>query len=162
MADHTISVGLGELVISKDPSDILIAFGLGSCLGIGVYDPNLHISALLHAVLPEHGNGTDQTLTKYVDSGIENLLGSFTKLGADPHRLVIRVAGGANMLISSSLSNTFDIGTRNIQSAYRTFSRLNLKLRSEQVGGNTGRTMRLYVSDGRMTVRMIGGKEQDL
>ncbi len=159
--DQTISVGLGEQVVSKEAGVILVAFGLGSCLGIGMYDAAAHVSGLLHAVLPAQTNGADRS-PKYVDTGIESLLQAMLKAGADQRRIVTRVAGGANMLLSSSLNNTFDIGTRNIEAARRTFARMNIKVYAEQVGGNTGRTVRLYVVDGRMTVRVVGGKEQDL
>jgi chemotaxis protein CheD len=74
----------------------------------------------------------------------------------------VRFAGGANMLISPGLSHTFDIGTRNIASALSTFSELRMKITSQDVGGNIGRTVRLYVPNGRMTVRMIGGVERDI
>jgi len=157
-----ISVGLGELVVSRDPEDVLVAYGLGSCLGIHMHDPVTRISGLLHAVLPERTNGANPTDPKYVDSGIEALLGEMIKQGADRRRLVILMAGGANMLVSSGLSHSFDIGCRNAEAAHKTFERLNLFLKKEDIGGNIGRTVRVYVGCNRMTVRVIGGKEQDL
>ena len=157
-----ISVGLGEMVVSQDKEDVLVAYGLGSCLGIKMYDPVLGLSGLLHAVLPTCSAGTDSGNPKYVDSGIEGLLEAMTKKGADRRRMIIKMAGGANMLTSPGFQRTFDIGMRNVESAHKTFERLNLCLRKEDVGGNIGRTVRVYVFNGRMTVRIIGGKEQDL
>ena len=156
-----ISVGLGEKVISQNMDDILVAYGLGSCLGIGMFDPNTKISGLMHAVLPEKMNGADNP-TKYVDSGIQDLLDLMIKAGASKNRIIVKMAGGANMLTSPGFTKTFDIGTRNIQSAHRTLERLNMHLHKEDVGGNTGRTVRIYVITGRMTVKMIGGREVDL
>ena len=83
------------------------------------------------------------------------------KAGADQRRIIVRFAGGANMLISPGLSQTFDIGTRNITSALAKFSGMKMKVTSQDVGGNIGRTVRLYVGSGKMTVRMIGGVERD-
>ena len=157
-----ISIGLGEQVITCNPADILVAYGLGSCLGIGMYDPIRRVAGMLHAVLPERINGVDPINPKYVDSGIEGLLEAMIKAGADRRRITIRMAGGANMLVTASLSKTFDIGTRNIAAAYKTFEKMNLKLASHDVGGNTGRTVRLYSANGRMTVRVIGGQERDI
>ena len=48
-----ISIGLGEVKVSRDPGDVLVAYGLGSCLGIGFYDPIARAAGMLHAVLPE-------------------------------------------------------------------------------------------------------------
>ena len=161
-----ISLGLGEKAISRDPQDILVAYGLGSCLGISMIDPVTHITGLFHAVLPEKINGSDEadpsTCYKYVDWGIENLLAALTKEGANKNRLVVRVVGGANMLIAPGLTSTFDIGTRNIEKARLTFKRLNLAIAAEEVGGHTGRTVRVYVADSRVTVRVIGEKEHEI
>jgi chemotaxis protein CheD len=166
---NSITIGLGERVISRNPDDVLVAFGLGSCLAISMVDPVAHLSGMIHAVLPEENNGSGRnngsdsgTPGKFVDSGIQGLLTEMIKQGASTRNLVIRVAGGANMLMASTMTNSFDIGTRNIQSAHRTLDRLQLRLRNEQVGGNIGRTVRLFVNDGHMTVRTVGGKEQEL
>jgi chemotaxis receptor (MCP) glutamine deamidase CheD len=72
------------------------------------------------------------------------------------------MGGGANMLTSPGLSGIFDIGSRNITKAHQIFKELNIKLHVEEVGGQVGRTVRLYISDGRMTVRMMGTQERDL
>ncbi len=157
-----VSIGLGEMVVSRDPQDVLVAYGLGSCLGISMVDASNRVSGLLHAVLPQRMNGADPLSPKFVDSGIEGLLAAMLKAGADSRKIVTRIAGGANMLTAPGLSQTFDIGTRNIEACRKTLQRLNLTLKSEEVGGNIGRTVRLYVLDGRMTVRVIGGKEIEI
>ncbi|GAP22538.1 chemotaxis protein CheD [Leptolinea tardivitalis] len=162
MSGAMSSVGLGELCISRDPTDVLIAFGLGSCLGIGMYDPVTRVGGLIHVVLPEQKAGNDPNTAKFVDTGIPLLLGKLVEAGAQQSRLIIRMAGGANMLVSPGLSGTFDIGTRNINMAHEVFKKLNLKLQKEEVGGQVGRTVRMYIADGRMTVRMMGSQERDL
>lgn len=165
MKKDPISLGLGERAISRDPEDVLVAYGLGSCLGISMLDPLTRISGLLHAVLPGAANGlpaNDLNSHKFVDSGIENLLAAMVQEGANKNRLIVRVVGGANMLISPGLTSSFDIGTRNVETARRTLQRLNLKITSEEVGGHTGRTVHVYVADSRVTVRVIGEKERDI
>ena len=157
-----ISIGLGEFVVSADPEIILVAYGLGSCLGICLVDPVKKIAGLLHAVLPQRLNGAEPVCPRYVDCGVEGLLEEMLKAGADRNRLILRMAGGANMLLTSGVSHTFDVGTRNIASAHTAFQRFRLNLLKEDVGGHTGRTVRVYVADSRMTVRVVGGKEQDL
>ena len=157
-----ISVGLGERVISRDPQDVLVAYGLGSCLGIGMIDSQTKICGLMHAVLPERTNGVDPFNAKFVDSGILGLIDDMVKAGANRNRLMVRMAGGANMLTAPGLSKTFEIGTRNIQAAYVQFEKINFRILNQDVGGNRGRTVRLYVGQARMTVRVIGEKEVDL
>jgi chemotaxis protein CheD len=157
-----IAVSLGEVVVSADPECVMVAYGLGSCLGIGAYDPVCKVAGLLHAVLPINRGDSIPLDSKYVDSGIEGLLVSMVKAGADRKRIFLRMAGGANMLNNAAFTKAFEIGTNNIHSAHQTIERLKIKLTAEEVGGNTGRTVRLYTINGRMTVRVIGGKEQDL
>jgi len=157
--DNSVGVGLGEIAVSQNRDEVLVAFGLGSCVGVGVFDPIKRVAGLLHAVLPEPLNGSDMESTKYVGNGIKKLFEEMEKLGADRNKLVIRIAGGANMLTSPGLSKTFDIGTRNVTSAINILNKYQLKIVSQSVGGNIGRTFRVYVNDGKMTIRMIGEKE---
>lgn len=158
---NTLSVGLGELVISHNPDDILVAYGLGSCVGIGMFAPNKGVAGLIHCVLPENTD-TDKSSTKFVDTGIPTMLEKMQKAGADLKTLQIYMAGGANMLINTTLSKSFDIGTRNAAAAKVVFERLKLRIIATETGGNTGRTVRLYVATGKYTVRMIGGQEREL
>lgn len=157
--ETSVGVGLGEIAVSQNRDEILVAFGLGSCVGVGAYDPVKGIAGLLHAVLPEPLNGSDLSSTKYVCNGINKLFEEMIKKGAVKERLIIRIAGGANMLTSPGLSKTFDIGTRNIAMAQSVLEAQKMKIVSQNVGGNTGRTFRVYVVDGKMTIRMIGAKE---
>jgi chemotaxis protein CheD len=161
-----LSVGLGEAVVSRDPQVVLVAYGLGSCLGVAMYDPVARVAGLLHAVLPTHQNGYqgggEGSVFKYVDSGIYTLLTAMEEVGAQRSRLIIKLAGGANMLVSTAFSHIFEIGTRNVQSAYQVLESLHLRVAAAEVGGNAGRTIRLYVSNGRLTVRKIGDVEIDL
>ncbi|MCI0519190.1 MAG: chemotaxis protein CheD [Chloroflexi bacterium] len=159
---NTLAVGLGEMQISRSPQDVLVAYGLGSCLGIGMYDPVTHIAGLLHAVLPNNPNGSGPHTLKYVDSGMVAMLVQMLRAGAERRRLVVRMAGGANMLTAPGFSQTFNIGTRNAEAAYKTLAELNMKLSSQEVGGSIGRTLRFYIADGRMTIRTVGNQEREI
>lgn len=129
-------------------------------------DPLTRAAGLLHAVLPERLNGLDVESMplsgKYVDRGIESLLAEMIKQGANKSRIIVRMVGGANMLISPGMTNAFDIGTRNIEKAREIFKRLNMKVSVEEVGGHKGRTVRVYVGESRVTVKLVGEKEHDL
>lgn len=158
-----LSVGLGEAVVSKDPQAVLVAYGLGSCLGVAMYDPVNRLAGLLHAVLPtNNGNGYPDNPYKYVDSGIQALVEAMEVAGAHRHYLIVKLAGGANMLLSSALSHTFEIGTRNVQAAHYVLESLGLKVAGVEVGGSVGRTVKLFVDSGKLVVRRIGGIEQTL
>jgi len=153
---------LGEIKVSRDPEVVLVAYGLGSCVGVGAYDPVARVAGMLHAVLPERTNGTDPLSGKFVDSGIRALLKALEQLGATRHQLIIRIAGGANMLQAPGFKQTFNIGDRNVSATRATLATLGLPIRAEAVGGQTGRTVRLMAASGRMTVRVLGAGEIEL
>jgi chemotaxis protein CheD len=162
MLDNTLAVGLGEIKVSRQPEDVLVAYGLGSCVGIGAYDPVARVAGLLHAVLPERTNGADALSPKFVDSGIPALLKELERMGAIRRRLIIRIAGGANMLLAPGFKQSFNIGDRNVAATRVTLANLGLPIRGEAVGGQTGRTVRLLVGSGRMTVKVLGTGEIEL
>jgi chemotaxis protein CheD len=162
---NEINVGLGEQAVSRDAADTLVAYGLGSCIGVVMVDPVSRTCGLLHAVLPRATDGLENgnlNASKYVESGIESLIASMLKEGAGRTRMIVRVIGGATMLIPSGLTRSFDIGTRNIEAARSTLSRLKMPVTVEEVGGHIGRTVRVYVADNRVTVRVIGEKEHEI
>jgi chemotaxis protein CheD len=159
----SLAVGLGEIKVSRNPKDVLVAYGLGSCVGLGMQDPVTHVAGLLHAILPTHPNhNTKDQCAKYVDTGVRELLDMLLNAGANRNRLIVRMAGGANMLIAPGFSQTLNIGTRNVEAALAALAHYNLKLSGQETGGNIGRTVRFYVTDGRMTIRTVGNQERDI
>jgi chemotaxis protein CheD len=160
--EKIITVGLGEYAVSQDPQEILVAYGLGSCVGIGMYDQHAHLAGLLHALLPIHPIGSSDQHSRYVDTGIKLLIDELMKKGADRYRLVVRMAGGANMLVAPGFTGSFNIGTRNVEAAYTTLGSLKMPLSGQEVGGTSGRTVKFYVKDGRMTIRSIGNQEREV
>lgn len=160
-----INVGLAECVISRNPDDILVAYGLGSCIGVVMIDPVSKFSGLLHAVLPRISDGAgvrEINPYKYVESGIETLITTLKGSGSNQSKLIVRIVGGSNMIMSSDATHPFDIGTRNIEAACTTLKRLKMPILTAEVGGHTGRTVRVYIAESRVTVRVIGEKEHEI
>ena len=159
---NIITVGLAQLKVSCDPAEVLAAMGLGSCVGVCAYDPVAKVAGMLHAVLPERGTRMGGSPTKFVDTGIPSLLNEMLANGASYRRLVIRMAGGAQMLIAPGFKNILDIGARNVEMARTVIKKEGLRCVGEETGGNRGRTVKLYVKSGKLTVRSIGRGERDI
>ncbi len=157
--EQVITVGLGELAVSDHPEAVLVAFGLGSCVGVAAYDPVRKAGGLLHAMLPQHRNG-DKNLTKFVDTGIPELLNRLLALGARREQIIWRYAGGAQMLAAPGLSNRFNIGAQNVGMTREVLARYALRVVGQDTGGHQGRTVRLFIADGRVTVREVSGLER--
>lgn len=153
---HT--VGVADLKISSDVTDMLITYALGSCLGVTVYDFRLKKAGLLHCMLPDSNIDRDKAAGNpcmYVDSGLKVLLDNFYRHGSRKNNLIIRVAGG-----SSSKENPeedfFKIGHRNFVSLRKYLWDAGLLLKAYDVGGYGSRTVTLEVESGKMLVKSKG------
>ncbi|MDA8235792.1 MAG: chemotaxis protein CheD [Clostridia bacterium] len=163
MTEKAISVGLGELHISKDPEKVLVCYGLGSCVGVSFYDPLLKLGALAHVVLPSSSMARVQdSLAKFADTCIPTMLQEITKMGANKSRLIVKIAGGAQVLKLPGQANRLDIGGRNISAVEEALAAEKLVVGNKDVGGNYGRTMQLYIGTGIVTIRTVGQGEKEL
>ena len=165
MADHVVvPVGIGELRASKDPGEVLVAYGLGSCIGVCLYDPEAKVAGLAHVMLPSSAEALSQRpLSKFADYAIPMLLDEVGKLGAAPRRLICKIAGGAQMLTAPGFStNGFNVGERNAEAVKAALQRHRVPLLKADTGGHRGRTLSIYPVSGKVMVRTIGEKETDL
>ncbi len=147
---ETIVVGLGEMRVSRSPAAVLACLGLGSCVAVCAYDPVSKIGGMAHVVLPEF-NGTGPS-PKYANSAVPLLVQEMNKLGAPESRLVFKIAGGATISMVAGLNGAFRIGERNVEATRIALSRRGYFLKSADVGGNCGRTVRLYLDSGKVAI----------
>ena len=163
VAENLHPVAISEMVVSADPADVLVAYGLGSCVAICLYDPLARVGGMLHALLPTlRNNNRANTPTKFVEQGIPLLVNALIALGANPARLIAHLCGGACVLTAPSFNGTLNIGQLNIQAARKGLQVANLKLRGQATGGDKGRTVRLYLVNGQVTVKTLGQPERVL
>ena len=161
-AGTTLTVGVGDMKLSNDPNGALITYSLGSCLGVMIYDPVAKVGGLLHAMLPEakdERNSPGFNPYKYVDAGIPLLFKEAYKLGAEKRRITVAVAGGAQILDDSGY---FNIGKRNLATLRKMFWKNGVMIDREHVEGSVSRTVKLFLADGLITLKLGGGKEMQL
>jgi chemotaxis protein CheD len=103
---------IGEMIVSAALDEILIAYGLGSCVAICLYDPVARVGGILHALLPTPTTESrvDGRPTKYVDRGTRLLLESLAKHGAKRYRLIAYLCGGAKMVTATGFEDMLNIG----------------------------------------------------
>lgn len=156
MESVQIKVGIADLSLVKPPGTI-ITIGLGSCIGIAVYDRTLKIGALAHIMLPDSSQFKNVTQPlKFADLAIPILLEKMEQSGSKRRSLVAKIAGGASMFNFSDKSMISDIGSRNADSVRKALKKENIPILAEEVGGNKGRTMILDSKDGTVTIRIVG------
>ena len=66
------------------------------------------------------------------------------------------------MINAPGFDKALNIGPRNVEIARAALKKARLKFGAEAIGGNTGRTVKLYIASGRVTVRTLGFEEKVL
>ena len=154
-------VGISDLKITDSKDDVLVTYSLGSCVGLALYDPAVCVGALIHCMLPLSRIDVEKAEANpfmFVDTGLPQMLDAIYKMGARRDNLVAKVAGASNVLDAKRL---FKIGERNYTVLRKILWKNNILIASEDVGGTKSRTLSLYMSTGRVTVKS-GSKEVDL
>jgi chemotaxis protein CheD len=155
-------VRMGELSVSQTPGHVLASIGLGSCIGVVLVERFRPVAGLAHIVLPSSQNGySDAALGKFADSAVPALLEEMARVGARRSSLQVALVGGAQMFALDSKSS-LDIGRRNEHAARAALEQAGLPVHVSDTGGNQGRTVRVHVGSGRVTVRMPGAPEVEL
>jgi chemotaxis protein CheD len=153
-----VVVGIADLKLSNKPSDEIVTYALGSCLGVCIYDPVAKVGGLLHAMLPsataDKDVGKNQP-AKFVDSGVTALFKEAYQLGAKKEQIVVKVAGGASVANGGEM-DSFQIGKRNIMALKKIFWKNGVLIKAEDVGGSKSRTVTLDIATGEVRIKSQG------
>ncbi len=156
-----IKVGMADYKVGRAP-DTLISYGLGSCIGISLYDPQTKIGGLLHIMLPDSNQSrANENRAKFADTGIPDMLEELIRMGAAKSRLVAKLAGGSQMFAFANVSDIMRVGLRNASASKEILKKLSIPIVGEDTGGNYGRTVQIDLSTGVYKVKTIdkGDKE---
>jgi chemotaxis protein CheD len=143
--------GIGEMVLSSSSDSHLVAYGLGSCIALAVWDPRARIGGLAHFMLPS-GPGNNKSPVKFIDTGIDTFLSAMEARGAALNRSTFKAAGAAAML---TVGGGLAIGKRNAEMMESALADRGHSLAAAALGGNTGRTVQLDVGDGRFLIKSL-------
>ncbi len=156
MTGEIIKVGMADLNVIKHPGT-LTTLGLGSCVGITLYDPMTKISGLAHIMLPSSKTiRNNSNVAKFADTGIAQLLENVLRMGASKYRLVSKIAGGSQMFSFTNKNDIMKIGERNVIATKEILEGLKIPIIAEDTGGNFGRTIELYSDSGLLLIKTIG------
>ncbi|WP_306798581.1 chemotaxis protein CheD [Oceanobacillus saliphilus] len=139
---NIIKVGIADLNIVKAPDKIRTS-GLGSCVGVVIYDASKKIAGLSHVLLPDSSATKQVKLNqyKYADTAIPSLVDLLLENGARKFALKAKIAGGAQMFQFNSGSDIMRIGPRNTEAVEQKLMELKIPIIALDVGGNVGRTI---------------------
>ena len=153
---NIIKVSMADLKVGRAP-DSLTTLGLGSCIGLTLYDPVTKIGGLVHYMLPDSTKlKNNSNIAKFGDTGIKELYKQVVANGASPRRLVAKIAGGAKMFEVSGLSQVGNVGERNSEEAKIILKELKIPLIAEDTGLNYGRNVVLDCNNGDYIIKSVG------
>jgi chemotaxis protein CheD len=149
-------VGVADMKLSANPGDLVETHALGSCIGIAIHDPVAHVGGILHFMLPDGSVSPDRAVKNpwmFASTAIPLFFKAAYELGATKQRLIVKVAGGAQLLDDHEF---FAIGKRNHTMMRKLFWQNGVLIASEHVGGTISRTMYLEIGSGHTWLRTQG------
>ncbi len=161
-----IKVGMACWKIAKD-GDLLVTFGLGSCVGLCLWDKTDKVAVMAHIMLPDSKQirlHHEINPAKFADTALAAMLTRLTKMGIPKSRLCAKIVGGANMFSfeSKTPGTTLSIGARNVIAVKESLSSENIALEAEDTGGSSGRSVEFSSNTGKIRVRTALAGEREL
>ena len=154
------AVNFSELKISANTAETLVAFSIGSGIGVSMHDAVAKVGGLLNFVLPDSSKIWSERENRFpymfADTGLLAFLEALNDVDAKTKRLKVVIAGGAQILDQTS---DFNIGLKNHQALISILSRKNLTIQHEDIGGSQRRTLCLDIDSGCSTIQTAGQGE---
>lgn len=151
-----IKVGMADLKVVEFPN-ALTTLGLGSCVGICLYDSTSKVTGMAHIMLPSSkAIRKNENVAKFADTAIVELLKIMESKGARKNRIYAKIAGGSQMFSFSSASDSMKIGERNAEAVREVLKELNIPLKADDTGGNFGRTIEFFSENGKLIIKTAG------
>ncbi|WP_017753779.1 chemotaxis protein CheD [Calidifontibacillus oryziterrae] len=160
---NIIKVGIADMNVVESPN-LIRTSGLGSCVGVVIYDLTKEAAGLAHVMLPDSSLAKTGTINtaKYADTAIEELLNRIYKLGCKQANLKAKIAGGAQMFQFSAQNDMMRIGPRNVEAVKKELQRFRISITAEDVGGNSGRTIEFNPATRKLNIRTVNQGVKDI
>jgi len=155
------AVNCSEMKISSNPVETLVAFSIGSGIGMTIHDPVGGVGGVLNFILPDStkANGTSPAKTPFMfaDTGISAFLRALFDQGAKTENLKVVIAGGAHIMDQTGV---FNIGQKNLDALKTNLGDHGIKIHHEAVGGSNSRTISLEIGSGKSIIKTLGEGEE--
>lgn len=129
------------LFASREPYQIKTI--LGSCVAVCLWDATRKIGGMNHYMLPLW-NGKGLASPKYGNIAMEKLIAKMLQLGSKKNNLQAKVFGGAEVIVQQK--SNYNIGMRNVLTAYDILRENNIPIISQSVKGQLGRKI-IFLTD---------------
>ncbi|MGI6783825.1 MAG: chemotaxis protein CheD [Aminivibrio sp.] len=152
-------VGMAEMTVVSSPES-LVTLGLGSCIGLVLYDQTAKVAGMAHIMLPDSRGAKEKALEKpgkFADTAIPLLIEQVCRRGAVRSRLKAKMAGGSQMFALPGAQTDFlAVGSRNSAETTEILKKMGISLVASDTGGNKGRTVEFSTQTWMLSVRVLG------
>jgi chemotaxis protein CheD len=152
----------GDYYVTND--DEILDTVLGSCVSACIRNPRLGIGGMNHFMLPRpSGSGNDTWekvaghATRYGSASMEQLINRILSVGGTRADLEVKIFGGGRVL-----STLTDVGNHNVTFVREFLRAEGLKVASEDVGKTCPRHIQYFAKSGRVRVRHLTSRHQDV
>lgn len=161
--NDVVKVGIAQMDIVRAPKTIRTS-GLGSCVGVVLYDESTQIAGMIHVMLPDSTLGRVDSLNvaKFADTGIDALIQLLKVEGVQPFRLKAKIAGGAQMFKFTSDKDSMRIGPRNVEAVKAQLRKNGITIVAEDTGGSSGRTIEFNPATSKLNIRTVNQGVTDI
>jgi len=155
--ENVYHVGMADLIVVSAPAK-LITLGLGSCIGLVIFDSAASIAGMAHIMLPDsRGAKTIEKIGKFADTAVPTLIDEMIKKGALKTRMKAKIAGGAQMFALQDTPTDFlAVGARNIKETTSMLAKFGITLVASDTGGNKGRTVEFSTLTWMLAIKTLG------
>ncbi len=149
-----IRVKVADYAVASEGT--ISTIGLGSCVAIVLYDSVAHVGGLAHVLLPNEAMSRDRSNpAKFPTTAVPLLIDEMRGLGASSDRIQAKIVGGASMFGNLLPPSGINIGERNVVAVRSVLAVARVPIVAHDTGSDYGRSVYLYVRDGRVEVRSL-------
>ena len=151
-----VRVGMADYKICRSPQKIS-TLGLGSCLGVVLYDRMTKMCGMAHIMMPDSTKITkNSNRMKFVDTCLPDMYEELILAGAKKSGIIAKLAGGAKMFSYQSNNKFLNIGEQNVEAVHKILHQWGIPIVAEDVGSNYGRTIEFDTMTGELSIKSVG------
>lgn len=151
---------MGEIKTSKTAA-IFVCVGIGSCIALFLFEPNLKIGGVAHIMLPDFKAFPNiSNHAKFANTAPAILIERLNKMGAETVNLRAKIVGGANLFDWSDTEAMADLGNKNSEIVKKELINNKIYLRAQDTGGKLGKTARFNTMSGEVLIKVETGEQR--
>ena len=152
-----IRVGMADYKLCRPP-DRISTLGLGSCMGVVIYNDQTRWCGLAHIMMPDSKKiSQNENRMKFVDTCLADMYQELLQHGrGNGGHYYAKIAGGARMFSHHSQNELLNIGENNLKAVCDFLEEHHIPIQAEDVGRDFGRTIVFDPEQCKLHVSAVG------